>query len=124
MLGYKKGAHTTTDIRYHFVFTPKYRAPCLAGIAEDVAMIFYDVAARLELEIISLCVACDHVHLLVQAPPKYSPSTIAEKLKAYSSKAMGARLYWGRGFFCATVGNTMRAAQNYINNHGEKRRKK
>jgi len=73
----------------------------------------------------SLCK--DHVHMLVNIPPKYSVSSIVGYLKGKSSLMIfdrhanlkykyGNRQFWCAGYYVDTVGRNKKAIQEYIRN--------
>lgn len=73
----------------------------------------------------------DHVHLLIQIPPRQSVSRVVQRLKGGSSRMIreefpgleeflwGGHL-WGEGFFAETVGQIEEATlRRYIQNQRE-----
>ena len=69
-----------------------------------------------DIEIVKGHVRPDHVHLLLDAPPKWSPSKLMQAIKGKTShhmlqdhrrlrKEFWGRHLWGRGYFVATTGN-------------------
>ena len=69
----------------------------------------------------------DHVHMLVQIPPKYSVAEIMGYLKGKSSLIIfdrhanlkykyGNRHFWCRGYFVDTVGKNAKKIEEYIRN--------
>ena len=74
--------HTVSLLSDHMVFCPKYRRKVLVG---EVAMVGEGVIRQtckeLDIEVIDIAVNCDHVHLIIQYPPKYSVSFIAKRIK-------------------------------------------
>ena len=57
------------DLKYHVVWIPKYRKLILKGcVAEGLKEIFEGIAERYEMEIDTLEVMPDHVHLFLMAP--------------------------------------------------------
>jgi len=57
-------------------------------IADRTKQLFRDIAERWGFEIISCEVMPDHIHLFVSAPPKYSPSKIAQLFKGTTSRVL------------------------------------
>lgn len=126
------GAHCRYNLKYHIVWIPKYRRDLLTGkIAERLKQILAQIAKEYGFHIIALEVMPDHVHLLLEAPPKYAPSTIVGYLKGLSSKRLREeflseiRKYiwkentlWATGYYIATLadGVTTEMVQEYINN--------
>ena len=71
----KSGAHTKYDLKYHFVWCPKYRKMVLSGnIGKYISHLIYEIAERYDFEVVELAVMEDHVHLFVSANPDDSPS--------------------------------------------------
>ncbi len=104
-------------LRYHFVFMTKYRKPVLRGdIAIEVRKLTREICRTHDIEIISGHVRPEHVHLLLDVPPKYSPSRVMQLIKGKTShhllqdsrrlrKEFWGRHLWARGYFVATTGN-------------------
>ena len=109
------------DLKYRFVWTPKYRKLILKGcVADGLKEIFEGFAERYDLEIDTLEVMPDHVHLLLMAPPKHSPSRVVQILKSVSVREMFRRYpwlreklwggeLWGEGYFVRSVGDKVTA---------------
>ena len=72
--------------------------------------------------------ACpDHIHMLIEIPPKYSVAQIMEFLKGKSSLMIfdrhanlkykcGNRHFWARGYYVDTVGRNKKQIAEYIRN--------
>ena len=100
---------------YHFIWCPKYRRKVLQGrIAERLKEILYEKAEELEVEIGSLEVLPDHVHLFVKAKPVHAPQFLANQFKGYSSfllrkefPELKKRLptLWTRSYYVESVGH-------------------
>jgi len=70
----------------HIIFIPKYRKYVLTGkITEKLKKIFYEIAYKYEMEIITVEVMSDLVYL-VSAPPRYAQSYILKYFKGIYSK--------------------------------------
>jgi len=109
----------------HMVFTTKFRAKVLVGkIAEDCDAIIQKTCKNLDIEILQLAVAGDHVHLFVQYPPELSPSKMAEKVKSNSSRELREKYpqlvtwcktgLWAPGGFHGSVGHGFDVVEQYI----------
>ena len=117
----RRTRHAVYDLKYHFVWTPKYRKLILKGeVAEGLKEIFEGIAERYEMEIDTLEVMPDHVHLFLLAPPKYSPSRVVQILKSISAREVSRRYpwlrkqlwggeLWGDGYFVRSVGDEVTA---------------
>ena len=64
----KASAHAVYDLKYHFVWTPKYRKELLTGeVAEVLGEILQRVAEAYDMEIDTMEVMEDHVHVFLSA---------------------------------------------------------
>lgn len=104
--GLKSTAQTRYDLRYHFVFIPKYRKRILEGkIKERIEGMIRFACQIHEWEIFELAVQPDHVHLYVGTPPKWSPSAVMNVIKGGTSKKIRElfpsldEIYWGSTFW-------------------------
>ena len=100
---YRRGPHTTYRIEYHFVWITKYRYKALTGdVAERLRELVRQTCEMLEVEILSGVVSADHVHILVSAPPQWSPSEVMRRVKGRSAKRLFDEFprlkerFWGR----------------------------
>ena len=129
---YRTSAPTRFDIKYHVVWTTKYRKRVLRGpVGHRLRELIREVCRAQEVEILQGHVAADHVHLLVSVPPNVSASKLVQYLKGKSSRkllmefrhlnrAFWGRHLWARGFFVATSGNvTDEVIAEYIRLQGE-----
>jgi putative transposase len=132
MENYRTSAHTRFDIKYHFVWTTKYRKAVLSGqVAIRLRELVREVCRTNDIEILQGHVSRDHVHILVSAPPNMSASKIMQYVKGKSSrklmmefrhlnKQFWGRHIWARGYFVATSGNvTDEVIQEYIRLQGQ-----
>ena len=114
---YRTGAHSRFDLKYHFVWIPKYRKPILSGeVGVRLRYLVREVCRTLEIEILEGSVSSDHVHVLLSCPPNLSPSKIMQAIKGKTSRKLlqefkplqkqyWGRHLWARGYFVATSGN-------------------
>ncbi|MGC8735114.1 MAG: IS200/IS605 family transposase, partial [bacterium] len=85
----KTTKHAKYYIAYHFVWIPKYRKEVLTDDIKDfLVQTFKDIAKEYNFEILDIEIMHEYVHLLVSAPPKYSPSTLVKILKGISAKKL------------------------------------
>lgn len=130
----RRTSHAVYDAKYHLVWAPKYRKWVLRGdIRERVKELFVEIAGRHDIEIDTMEVASDHVHLFVSFPPRLSISEVVGKLKAISAKVLFEEFpelerelyggeFWEDGYFARTVGDEVTAdvVRRYIEYHDEK----
>jgi putative transposase len=119
-------AHTTWNCKYHIVFAPKYRRRVIYGqIREDIGKIIRLLCERKGITIIEAELCPDHVHMLVEIPPKYSVADIIGYIKGKSSLMIfdrhanlkykyGNRHFWCRGYYVDTVGKNAKKIEEYI----------
>ena len=66
-------SHTKWRCKYHIVFAPKYRRQAIYGkLKVDIGNILRELCTRKGIEIIEAELCIDHVHMVVEIPPKYS----------------------------------------------------
>ena len=121
-------AHTTWNCKYHIVFAPKYRRKVFFGQKRrEIGAILRSLCEWKEVNLIEGEICPDHVHMLVEIPPKYSVSSIMGYIKGKSSIIIYQkyanmkfkyrnRQFWCRGFYVDTVGKNKKAIQQYIAN--------
>ena len=112
----QSGYHTRYELKYHFVWCPKYRRMVLKGNrAKYLAKLIYEVAERYDFEVVELAVMPDHVHMFVSASPEMSPARIIQTVKSITARRMFSRfpginkMLWGgalwvRGYFVMDSG--------------------
>lgn len=117
MTDYRKASHTVYDIKYHLVWTTKYRYQVLKGdIAVRMRTLLQQGCAAKNIKILKGSIGRDHVHMLISCPTNLAPSQIVQYLKGRSSHLIQdefpelKKRYWGqhmwsRGYFCATIGD-------------------
>jgi putative transposase len=116
MKGLKSTAQSKYDLRYHFVFVPRYRKRVLKGnIAKRIEGMIRFASQINDWEIYELAVNLDHVHLYMGAQPKFAPSEIMKIIKGGTSNKIRElfpeldEVYWGAtfwadGYLVKTVG--------------------
>ena len=121
-------AHTTWECKYHVVFAPKYRRQIVYGkLKTEIGKILRTLCERKGVEIIEAEACRDHIHMLLNIPPKYSVSEFMGYLKGKSSLMIfdrfanlkyryGNRQFWCRGYYVTTVGINKKAVEEYIRN--------
>ncbi len=121
-------AHTTWNCKYHLVFAPKYRRQIIyKQIKADIGKILRELCERKGIHIVEAQCCLDHIHMLVEIPPKYSVSEIMGYLKGKSSLIIfdrhanlkykyGNRHFWCRGYYVDTVGKNEKKIAEYIQN--------
>ena len=121
-------SHTKWNCKYHIVFAPKYRRKVFYGEKRaEIGKILRELCNWKKVNIINAEVCPDHVHMLVEIPPKYSVSSFMGFLKGKSSIMIYEkwgnmkykyrnREFWCRGYYVDTVGKNTKAIDAYISN--------
>lgn len=109
----------------HMVFTPKYRGRVLVGpVARECGRQIRRACLALDVDVLDLAVAADHVHLFVRHPPRLSPSVLAEKIKSQTSRELRRQFphlkrwcpkaLWAPGCYHGSVGQGFEVVEKYI----------
>ena len=124
-------SHTKWNCKYHIVFAPKYRRKVFYGEKRaEIGKILRELCNWKKVNIINAEVCPDHVHMLVEIPPKYSVSSFMGFLKGKSSIMIYEkwgnmkykyrnREFWCRGYYVDTVGRNKKVIAEYIRNQLE-----
>ena len=79
-------AHTKWNCKYHIVFAPKYRRKVFyKEKRREVGEILRTLCEWKKVKIVEAEVCPDHVHMLLEIPPKVSVSSFMGYLKGKSS---------------------------------------
>ena len=121
-------AHTTWNCKYHIVFAPKYRRKVFYGEKRlEIGAILRELCEWKGVKIITAEVCPDHVHMLVEIPPKMTVSGFMGFLKGKSSIMIYQkwgnmkykyrnRSFWCRGYYVDTAGKNDKVIEAYIKN--------
>ena len=83
----RRGRHCVFLMHVHLVLIAKYRREVFTKvILDELRMIFQSVCADFEAQLVEFEGEDDHVHLLVNYPPKVSVSALVNSLKGVSSR--------------------------------------
>ena len=83
---YQSLNHTARDCKYHVVFIPKCRRRTLyLELRRYLGEVFRRLAQQRESEILEGHLMPDHVHMLIQIPPKYPVSNVIGFIKGKSA---------------------------------------
>lgn len=121
-------AHTVWNCKYHVVFAPKYRRKVFYGSKRiEIGKILRKLCEFKKVTIIEGEVCPDHVHMLLEIPPKMSVSGFMGYLKGKSSLMIYQkwgnmkfkyrnREFWCRGYYVDTAGKNTKKIAEYIQN--------
>lgn len=113
---FRRGRHVVCAMHVHLVFVTKYRRRVLDGDAiERLRAMFATVCAEFESRLVEMDGEDNHVHLLVEYPPKVAVSALVNSLKGVSSRLLRKerkdleRRYWkgalwSPSYFAASCG--------------------
>ena len=113
----RQGRHCVFVMHVHLVFVTKYRRGVFTKEILDVLRpIFSSVCTDFEAELVEFDGEEDHVHLLVNYPPKVAISTLVNSLKGVSSRMIRQKRYpsitkklwggalWSPSYFAGSCG--------------------
>ena len=121
-------SHTSWNCKYHIVFAPKYRRKIFYNEYKiEIGKILRELCEWKGINIIEAEVCPDHVHMLVEIPPKQSVAGFVGFLKGKSSLIIhqrhgnlkykyGNRSFWCRGYYVDTAGKNTKRIAEYIKN--------
>jgi putative transposase len=121
--------HSVTNLQLHLVCVTKYRKQVLTeeGLL-TIRDAFESVASKMHFRLLEFNGEADHVHVLIEYPPKLSVSTLVNHLKGVSSRLYGKAGHpkphdtalWSPSYFATSVGGaTLEVLKQYIQ-HQEK----
>ena len=133
MFELKHACHKVYVIKYHLMFVVKYRKDLflneeyitfMKGTLEELEKRYFLTTETIGFDE-------DHVHLLMQAAPRYSPSRVVQIVKSITAKELFKHFpeikeelwggeFWSDGEYIGTVGEGANAdiIRNYIKKQG------
>ena len=112
----RHGRHCVFNLHVHLVFVTKYRRQVFTkAILEDMRSVFSDICQKFAAELVEFDGEDDHIHLLVNYPPKVAISSLVNSLKGASSRVLRKRhaslvkrywkgVLWSPSYFAASCG--------------------
>ncbi|MDR0478317.1 MAG: IS200/IS605 family transposase [Burkholderiaceae bacterium] len=113
----RHGRHCVFLMHVHLVFVTKYRRGVFTkAILDELRLIFAKVCLDFEAQLAEFDGEDDHVHLLVNYPPKVSVSALVNSLKGVSSRLIRQKNYpsirrklwggslWSPSYFAGSCG--------------------
>ena len=119
-------SHTKWNCKYHIVFAPKYRRKVFYGEKRvEIGKILRQLCEWKGVKIVEAECCPDHIHMLVEIPPKYAVSSFMGYLKGKSSTMLYERFgelkykyrnkeFWCKGYYVDTVGKNAKRIEEYI----------
>ena len=130
---YNTTSHSKYLLQCHLVFSTKYRKKILTGaLSDDLKQIMYDIANEKEIVIKAMETDNDHIHLMIDYPPKKSILEMVGNFKSMATnriykrhKAFLKGHYWKEntlfsdGYFACSIGEASpETIKKYIDTQG------
>ncbi len=129
----KHAAHCTYRIRYHMVFVMKYRKSLITDKVFDfIKSICKGIEKRYYFKFDALGSDGDHLHIVVEGAPRYSPSRIMQICKSITAiqvfkqfpelrEELWGGEFWSDGGHIDTVGDGrgLDEVKNYVRKQGK-----
>ena len=129
-------AHVVYQCSYHIVWCPKYRFRIMkGGVGKYIEETIRSLCEWKSIDILELNVQEDHVHTVVNIPPKHSISEVMGILKGKTAikvfksyPALKRKPYWGnhfwsRGYCVSTIGLDENKIRRYVKYQEENERR-
>ena len=113
----RRGRHCVFNMHVHLVFVTKYRREAFTKeVIDDLRGIFASICSDFESKLLEFDGEDDHVHLLVNYPPKVAVSALVNSLKGVSSRMIRKKNYpsireklwggalWSPSYFASSCG--------------------
>ncbi|MEG4837840.1 MULTISPECIES: IS200/IS605 family transposase [unclassified Microcoleus] len=123
---YRKERHSVTELKTHLVCVTKYRRSVFTGESLDlIEKTFREVAEKMNFQVLEFNGEDNHIHALIEYPPKLSISQIVNALKGVSSRRYGQaghkkphkEALWSPSYFAVSVGAApLEVLKEYIRN--------
>jgi putative transposase len=123
---FRRERHSVTDLKIHLVCVTKYRKSVFTSQSLDlIEKSFREVAEKMNFQVIEFNGEANHIHSLIEYPPKLSISQIVNTLKGVSSRRYGQAGYlkphkealWSPSYFAISVGAApLEVLKEYIKN--------
>lgn len=111
---FRKERHSVTSLKIHLVCVAKYRQQVFSDAElKLIEEVFRHVANQMDFQILEINGEEEHIHALIEYPPKLSVSKIVNALKGVSSrrygqagfkKPYGKEALWSPSYFAVSVG--------------------
>jgi putative transposase len=129
---YVTTGHSVYALKYHLVWVCKYRRRILKpGVCAYLTKVLYGLLRRLpgvSIEVIGYDE--DHLHMVIDIPPRYSISDVVAQLKSQSASQLRRKfvwlekvywkenVIWSPGYFISSIGADEATIKNYVEYQG------
>lgn len=110
----RRERHSISSLKSHLVCVTKYRRAVFTAESLDlIEKSFKEVAKKMDFQILEFNGESDHIHAIIEYPPKLSVSQMVNALKGVSSrrygqagfpKPYGKDALWSPSYFVSSVG--------------------
>ena len=119
-------SHSKWNCKYHIVFAPKFRRKVFYGEKKrEIGKILRTLCEWKGVKIVEAELCPDHIHMLVEIPPKIAVSSFVGYLKGKSTTMIFEqfpelkykyrnREFWCKGYYVDTVGKNQKRIAEYI----------
>lgn len=125
-------SHNKTTLMYHLVCAVKYRRDVLnETVTDTIVGVCMEIYENYGIEFIEIGTDVNHIHYLIQTPPKYSPTQIVTMIKSLTArtifkvnpevkKKLWGGEFWSDGYWMVTVSQNQTEAviKDYVKNQG------
>ena len=125
-------SHNKTTLLYHFVCAVKYRRNVLTeDVTDTIVNVCMEIQEKYGIEFIEIGTDVNHIHYLIQTPPKYSPTQVVTMIKSMTArmvfkinpevkKKLWGGEFWSDGYWMVTVSQagTENTIREYVKNQG------
>lgn len=129
---YQKTAHAIYYLRYHIVWVCKYRRRILnPGVCEYLRKVLPKLLRSMPgVRIETIGFDNDHLHMVMEIPPRYSIGAVMGQLKSQSASLMRKTfawldkvywkesIVWSPGYFVSSVGIDETTIKKYVEHQG------
>ena len=123
---FRRERHSVTTLMIHLICVTKYRKKVLtSGGLVCIENAFKSVAGKMNFKILEFNGEGDHIHVLLEYPPKLSVSQMVNHLKGVSSRMYrkaghlcpSDRALWSPSYFAVSVGGApLDVLKEYLQN--------
>ena len=124
-------------LMYHLVCEVKYRLGVLTEeVISTIVNVCLEITDKYGIKFIEIGTDINHIHYLLQAPPKYSPNEIVTIIKNKTAKMvfkinpdvkkkLWKREFWSDGYYMETISQNMAEMKviEYVKNQGNNKYK-
>ena len=125
-------SHNKTTLMYHLVCAVKYRRNVLTDeVTDTIVNVCMEIAENYGIKFLEIGTDVNHIHYLIQSPPKYSPTQIVTMIKSLTArmvfkinpevkKKLWGGEFWSDGYWMVTVGKNgnEKVISEYVKNQG------